>query len=93
MAAEREAMTQLARLLQDGSLRTAEPDSLSRAVESRFDFLVDGLLEEAASSDDVSDAATARAFLDERIAFLGPLLPPEQRTRLSQALDDKIDAW
>ena len=76
-------------------MRTATPEEALRSIEAGFDLLVDGLLAEAAASDDVTDAESAVSFLDMRLrkfrTFLefDPVLTP----RLWQALRAKIDAW
>ena len=91
-------LTQLARLLGRPDLLAAEhdvglPAMVQRAVDGAFDRLVRGLLEEAAASDDVVDAASAAAFIDDRLAFLGDLLSEEQRRRLSEACRKVTEGW
>jgi hypothetical protein len=93
MAENPEALAQLARLLQDGTLRTGGADAIRTGVDAGFERLVAGILEEAAASDDVIDGESARAFVEDRVGFLGALLNHEQRSRLLQALRDKIEAW
>jgi hypothetical protein len=93
VAVDPEARAQLARLLHDESLRDALPDAIRSTVDAGFDQLITGILAEATSSDDVIDADSARAFLEARVDFLGALLNDEQRSRLLQALHERIDAW
>ena len=93
MAPDPEAQAQLARLLDDESLRFAAPDAIRSAVDDGFERLVDGMLEEAAASDDVSDRETALAFVAARLQFFAGLIDGHQSTRLWLALRDKIEAW
>ncbi len=93
MANDPEALAQLARLLGDDSLRGSNLDALRVAVDQRFERLIDGLVAEAASSDDVFDSESALSFLDSRLDFLDGLLSKEQRSRLNEALRGKIEAW
>ncbi len=88
-----EALAQLARLLGDERLRAARVEALHDAVEAHFDSLVAGLVDEAVASDDVIDGASALEFLAARIEYLRTLLRPEQTSRLSQAVQAKIEAW
>jgi hypothetical protein len=93
MAQDPEALAQLARLLGDERLRAARDAALDAAVDAHFDALVNGLVAEAAASDDVIDHASAVEFLDARIEYLASLLNDAQRSRLSQAVQAKIEAW
>jgi hypothetical protein len=93
MATDREAITQLARLLGDESLRLASTDASTDQVERGFERLVDGLLAEAVASDDVIDRESAMEFINDRLRFFGPLLTDDQRSRLEEALREKIEAW
>ena len=88
-----EALAKLARLLGDERLRAARAEALQAAVEAHFDSLVAGLVDEAAASDDVIDRASAFEFLAARLEYLRTLLSPEQTSRLSQAVQAKIEAW
>jgi hypothetical protein len=93
VAANPEALAQLARLLGDERLRGAKTEAVRSAVEERFPALVDGLIIEATASDDVIDRDSGLAFLNERLSFFGDLISPEQRTRLLEALRAKLEAW
>lgn len=93
MAANPEALAQLARLLGDDRLRTATVDETRGAIDSRFDLLVNGLLNETVASDDVNDRDTALSFIEQRLAFFGDIVSNDQRSRLWQALWEKIEAW
>ena len=93
MAEDAEALAQLARLLGDRQLHNMPPDDLRALVDARFSRLVDGLLYEATASDDVMDHQSALAFLSDRLNFFGSLISAEQRTRLLDALSEKVSAW
>jgi hypothetical protein len=93
MATDQEALAQLARLLGDMSLRSASSETAREQVERGFERLVDGLLTEAVASDDVINHHSALAFISDRLQFFGPLLSDDQRTRLKEALMEKIEAW
>ena len=93
-------VTQLARLLGRPDLLSWDVESdggqradLERAVEDGLERLVQGLLEEAAASDDVVDAASAGAFIEDRLAFLGDLLTEDQRRRLREACRRVTEGW
>ncbi len=93
MATDPEAQTQLARLLRDESLRYASQDALHEAVDASFELLVDGLVAEAAASDDVLDRETALSFVRLRLGTLQAVLTESQASRLFQAVQGKIEAW
>ncbi len=87
-----EALTQLARLLSDERARESAA-AAAEAVERGLDRLADALTAEAAASDDVVDRESAMVYLDDRIAFFGPLLDETQRSRLRQALMERVATW
>jgi len=62
-------------------------------IEQDWQQLVEGLLAEAAASDDVSDQDSALAFLTDRLRFLRPLLAEDQPQRLLTDLKTRIAAW
>jgi hypothetical protein len=88
-----EVLAQLARLLSDEELRSAENDAVHAAVDKKFWSLVEGLLGEAAVSDDVSDRASAEAYLESRVEFLGEVLGAEQRSLLRETLIRGVSSW
>jgi len=90
MAERPEARAQLVRLI---GLEIDPGPALAAAVDARFDLLLDGITAELTASDDVFDRESARAFLASRLAFLGDLLTPAQRSRLSDSLEKRIEAW
>ena len=93
MANDPEAQTQLARLLRDDSLRSASARRLSEAVDAGLDTLANGLVSEAAASDDVVDQESARSFVRLRLDTLRSVLTEEQTSRLLAAVQGKIEAW
>jgi hypothetical protein len=93
MATDPEARTQLARLLRDESLRSATTDALHEAVDARFELVVDGLVAEAAASDDVLDRDSAMSFVRLRLETLESVLLESQVSRLVEAVQGKIEAW
>ncbi|HLF72464.1 MAG TPA: hypothetical protein VI759_09970 [Dehalococcoidia bacterium] len=90
---EAESRAQLARLLGDETLRDANAARLAAASEAGFERFVDGLLDEAAASDDVSDRDSAIAFVESRLRAFEAVLPDDLRSRLLEALRTRIDAW
>jgi len=93
MATDPEALTQLTRLLGEPLSPHATPAEVQRALEGRLDALTDGIVAEAAASDDVFDRESALEFVTARIDDLAKWLSGSQRTRLLEALQGKIDAW
>ena len=93
MAIDPEAQTQLARLLRDDSLRVSSPDAMHEAIEAGFGSLVDGLVAEAAASDDVLDQESALSFVRMRLEVLESVLSESQASRLFDAVRGKIEAW
>jgi hypothetical protein len=93
MAEDPEALAQLARLLADERLRVARVEEARNAVDDRFDLMVEGLVAETAASDDVLDRDSAREFVEARLSYFGDLLGDDQRSRLSEAVRAKIEAW
>jgi len=88
-------LTQLARLLGDGELHGKGIDAtrLRALLGERLERLARGLLEEAVASDDVIDAASAEAYLDDRLAFFGGLLSEAQRRRVKELYSQAVDRW
>jgi hypothetical protein len=93
MATDPEALTQLTRLAGVPLSPTATPAEVQRALEARLDALTDGILTEAAASDDVFDVASALEFVTARLDELAKWLSESQRARLLEALRGKIEAW
>lgn len=102
MIPERGRLLQIARLIgidaftqRFGPPQTATPDAagLRVLVDERLDAVASALVEEAAASDDVTDQAGARSFLEDRLRTLGDLLSAEQAARLREAFVERTSAW
>lgn len=93
MATDPEALTQLSRLVGESISPTATPAEVQRVLEQRLDSLTDGIVAEAASSDDVFDRQSALEFVTARVEDLAKWLTEAQRTRLLDAAEGKIDTW
>ena len=93
MASDPEALAQIARLLGNNALRTSTETEVRAAAAADIERLADGLVGEAAASDDVTDQESALLFLRDRLHFLNGLLEDETGSRLWQAIQDKIETW
>jgi hypothetical protein len=93
MATDPEALAQLSRLLGDALPPAAPESEVQAAVEGRFQRLIDGLVAEAAASDDVYDRDSAYEFVEARLTDLEGWLTEQQTTRLRDAVRRKIEAW
>ncbi len=102
MIPQRERLLQLARLIGSdafserfGSPQSAEPDAaaLGGLIDERLDEIARALVEEAASSDDVTDAAGAASYLEDRLVTLGDLLSSAQAARLREAFAELTREW
>lgn len=80
---------------------TPFPDELAPELHERAlalsavhaDRLAEALIAEASASDDVHDAASATAYLDDRLLFLGPLLSDETCRRVRQRFGSAVQQW
>lgn len=97
-----ERLTQLARLIglgefveRFGSPRTAAPpaDALRSLVDEQIGHVIDALVAEAAASDDVTDTASARAYLEDRLRTLGDMLSAEQSERIQASFHEATRGW
>ena len=93
MATDPEALTQLSRLVGESISPTATPAEVQHALEQRLDTLTDGIVAEAAASDDVFDRESALAFATARADDLAKWLSEAQKTRLLEGLRGKIATW
>jgi len=93
MAIDPEAQAQLARLLADESLRVAQESDRARAIDDGFERLIDGVVAEAAASDDVFDRDSGLEFAIRRVENLSSVLSDEQQARLLEGVRGKIEAW
>ena len=104
----RTAIVQLARLLgrQEFYLRLSlaegiEPPALDEErlaalrslVDERLGVLAEGLAVEAVVNDDVIDAASAKVYLEDRLAFFGELLTEEQRQAVRKGFERLTKRW
>lgn len=88
-----QALAQLARLLGDDSVRSATPEEISIRLRASLDQLVEGLVAEAAQSDDVFDQQSGLAYIDKRLMSLGTVLDDELRGQLSEGARERIARW
>lgn len=73
---------------------TPEQATTARALTAaRADDIARALLEEAVACDDVIDAASALAYLEDRLAFLAELLSEETRSRVRERYEDVARGW
>ena len=93
MATDPEALTQLSRLVGESISPSAAPAEVQRVLEEHLDTLRDGIVAEAAASDDVFDRESALEFATARVDDLAKWLSDSQRTRLLNGLRGKIDTW
>jgi hypothetical protein len=99
---QRERLLQLARLIgidafseRFGAPQSAEPDAaaLRSLIDERLDAIAAALVEEAASSDDVTDAAGALSYLEDRLITLGDLLSGEQADSIRVKFGERTSGW
>jgi hypothetical protein len=67
------------------ALDDAQRDRLRSLVEMRLESVAAELANEAGASDDVTDSAGGRVWIDDRLAAFDDLLEPDQRERLREA--------
>ena len=75
------------------SLTLEQIRALHSLAGEHSDDLVRAMLEEAAACDDVISAASALAYLDDRLAFLGELLTEEQKDRVRARFAEYASKW
>lgn len=85
-------LAQLARLL-GVAVEGLDVRRLRALLDERLDRLARRLLEEAVASDDVVDAASAEAYLEDRLAFFGDVLTDEQRGRVKELFAQVPRGW
>jgi hypothetical protein len=93
MATDPEALTQLSRLIGEPLSPNAAPAEVQRVLDDHLDTLKDGIIAEAAASDDVFDRESALEFVTARVDDLAKWLSETQRARLLATLRGKIDTW
>ena len=102
------ALVQLARLLGKEEFyrrlplaEGAEPPSLDderlaalrSLVDERLGILTEALAVEAVVNDDVIDAASAKVYLEDRLAFFGELLTEEQQRAVRKGFARLTKRW
>ena len=75
------------------SLTPEQMKAFHSLAEKHGDAIARALLEEAAACDDVTDAASGMAYLEERLAFLGDLLSEETRQHVRDAFASVAKRW
>jgi hypothetical protein len=102
MLPQRERLIQLARLSSNdafarrfGPPQSAGPDAeaLRLFVGEHLESIADGLVSEAAASDDITDQESAQAYLDDRLATLGDLLTDDQAGRIRSMFSERTSNW
>jgi hypothetical protein len=93
MTERSEALAQLSRLLADDGLRSASPEEARAVLHRQSGKLLDGLVDEAAQSDDVFDRDSALGYIDQRLLALSGLIDDELRRELSEGARDRIENW
>ena len=80
---------QLSRIYQ----RTIEDDDDARsAISAEPGILASGLFMEAVESDDVTSIESAREYFEDRLAFLGNLVP-EDAVAVRGGFEERLKAW
>ena len=102
MIQPRERLLQIARLVgidafteRFGPPRSAEPEerALRSLIEERLDEIARRLVEEAAASDDITDAAGAASYLEDRLTTLGDVFSPDQAARIRTSFKKVTAGW
>lgn len=85
-------LVQLARLLGHAG-ETLSAEAARRQASERSAWVAASLLGEAADSDDVTSAAGAREYLEDRLAYLGDLLDEPARDAVRAEFNRQLRAW
>jgi len=67
--------------------------ALRSLVDERLGLLAEALAVEAVANDDVIDAASAKVYLEDRLAFFGELLTEKQRGTVRQGFGRLVARW
>ncbi|MGE5597268.1 MAG: hypothetical protein ACM3S1_14685 [Hyphomicrobiales bacterium] len=86
------------RLIQLARMLALEPHPLDhatarRALQARPGDFASAIFHEAADSDDVTSADSARAYLEDRLGFFGELLDGTVREQVRAAFEERLSAW
>ncbi len=68
-------------------------DSAPQVVESRARELAAAFFAEAAANDDVTDADSARSYLELRLSAFGELVPEAAAAAIRAAFEARLAAW
>ena len=71
----------------------ASDEDAARAIASHPGEFAAALFVEAAASDDVTSAAAAVEYLDDRLASFASIIPGEVRTQLRAEFDRLLLSW
>jgi hypothetical protein len=82
---------QLARILQ--LPRDTSPGAVQRAVTAMPQALAEGFFSEAVDSDDVTGAAAAMAYLEDRLAFFSEIIDTATADAVRTAFERHVSAW
>lgn len=93
MTERSEALAQLSRILGDAGLRSATPEKAREAVRSKLSMLIDGIVAEAAQSDDVFDRDSGLAYVELRLQQLADLIGPGARQEALDGAREQISQW
>lgn len=88
-----EALAQLSRILGEESLRSASPERIRESVESKLTLLIDGLVAEAAQSDDVFDRDSGLTYVEQRLQALSELIGSNLQKQVLQVAREQIEKW
>jgi hypothetical protein len=88
-----EALAQIARILGDESLRSASPDQAREAVRSKLPLLIDGLVAEAAQSDDVFDSESGLSYVEQRLQALTDVVGGDSVRDVLEGAREQIEKW
>jgi hypothetical protein len=83
-------LTQLSRIL---ATPIADDETARTAINARPGDFASALFHEAADSDDVTSAASALDYLEDRLAYFGPLVLPSAAEVVRAAFIEHIKAW
>ena len=75
------------------SLTPQQTTALRSQAEEHSQDIARALLGEAAACDDVTDAASALAYLEDRLAFLADLRAEEARSRVREGFSAVARRW
>jgi hypothetical protein len=93
MTERSEALAQLSRILGDGSLRSASLEEARKAVRTESAKFLDGLVAEAARSDDVFDRESAMLYIEQRLVSLSELIDKDLKRELCDGAREQIEKW